>query len=148
MRGRPEKYKADKFPHRVKLLAEKGFTDKEIAELLDISEATLNNWKKEHEGFFESIKAGKAKADADVERSLYERATGYSCQEDKIFYDPKLGKCIVQPTIKHYPPDPVSMIFWLKNRRPDLWRDKIDHEHTGKNGGPIEISYVKDFEGV
>ena len=30
---------------------------------------------------------------------------------------------------EHYPPDPTSMCFWLKNRRPDRWRDvqNIDH---------------------
>ena len=34
------------------------------------------------------------------------------------------GKPIRVKTTKHYPPDPTSMIFYLKNRRPDRWRDK------------------------
>jgi hypothetical protein len=40
--------------------------------------------------------------------------------------------------VRHYPPDPTSMIFWLKNRQPQDWRDKQEHEHTGPGGGAIE----------
>jgi hypothetical protein len=29
-------------------------------------------------------------------------------------------------------PDTTACIFWLKNRRKDEWRDKLDHEHSGK----------------
>jgi hypothetical protein len=49
------------------------------------------------------------------------------------------GEITVTPLVKHYAPDPVACIFWLKNRRPDLWRDKVDHSLTGKDGGPIII---------
>ncbi|EFB1429709.1 terminase, partial [Escherichia coli] len=40
---------------------------------------------------------------------------------------------------KYYPPDTTAAIFWLKNRQKDKWRDKVDHELTGKDGGAIQI---------
>jgi hypothetical protein len=40
--------------------------------------------------------------------------------------------------VKELPPDTTAMIFWLKNRKRDQWRDRVDNEHTGKDGGPIE----------
>lgn len=41
--------------------------------------------------------------------------------------------------LKYYPPDTTAAIFWLKNRQKDKWRDKVDHELTGKDGGAIQI---------
>jgi hypothetical protein len=43
------------------------------------------------------------------------------------------------PLEKYYPPDTTAAIFWLKNRQKDKWRDKVDHELTGKDGGAIQI---------
>jgi transcriptional regulator with XRE-family HTH domain len=126
--GRPTVF-SDEIKDRVKLFARKGFTDKEIAQGIGITKETLNNWKKKYPDFFTSINEWKALPNAEVERSLFERACGYSHPEDKVFCNN--GEIIVQPTIKHYPPDPTAIIFWLKNRRPDKWRDKQDVEHSG-----------------
>ena len=55
-------------------------------------------------------------------------ANGYSHPAVKVFM--KLdGTTVEHKYIEHYPPDPTSMCFWLKNRRPDRWRDvqNIDH---------------------
>lgn len=127
--GRPSKFNVS-IQKKIKKLALRGFTDIEIAEIVDIKEQTLTNWKKRYPGFFASLKDWKNAADYDIERSLYERAKGYSHPEDKIFCNN--GDIVVQPTIKHYPPDPTSMIFWLKNRQPEKWRDKQEIDLTGK----------------
>ncbi len=119
--GRPTKYKKE-FVETAKFLAEKGFTDKEVSKVLGVTETTLNTWKKNHPEFLVSLKAGKAISDAEVERSLFERATGYSHPEDKIFNDN--GTPLVVPITKRYPPDTTAAIFWLKNRRPNDWREK------------------------
>jgi len=37
-------------------------------------------------------------------------------------------------------PDVTAQIFWLKNRRPDLWRDASRHEMTGPNGELIPLA--------
>jgi hypothetical protein len=78
---------------------------------------------------------GRDIADANVGKSLYDRAMGYSHPEDKIFVHN--GETIIVPTTKHYPPDTASAIFWLKNRQPAKWRDTQNIELSGLNGGPV-----------
>jgi hypothetical protein len=97
--------------------------DSEIAEVLCVSEQTLNTWKEKHPTFLESIKKGKAKADANVAERLYERAMGYSHPETKVFCHE--GEITTYEVIKHYPPDFSSMCFWLKNRAG--WKDVTDY---------------------
>jgi len=128
--GRPSKF--EKVAPKIKLLSRRGFTDAEIAQLLDVTQRTLDNWKKRHDSFFRSLNDWKKLPDKQVERSLFERACGYSHPETKVFtYN---GKILTYEVIKHYPPDPTSMIFWLKNRQRARWRDKIDHDISGDIG--------------
>lgn len=139
--GRPSKYR-EEFNEQARKLCLLGATDKDLASFFEVSEATLNNWKHEHDGFLESLKAGKQLADAAVADSLYQRACGYSHQAVKIIV---VDKGVVhEPYTEHYPPDPTSMIFWLKNRRPDLWRAQPD-EGGGDAPPPVKvIVQVKD----
>jgi DNA-binding XRE family transcriptional regulator len=121
--ARPSKYQPEysRIAHSLALL---GATDSDLAKAFDVSEQTINAWKKDFPEFFESLKAGKHEADNRVVRSLFERATGYSHPEDKIFqYE---GSPVIVPTIKQYAPDTTAAIFWLKNRRPSEWRDKME----------------------
>ena len=109
-----------------------GFTDRELAELFDVSLSTIEKWRRQREEFRNVLKIGKAEADKRVERSLYERATGYSYNTVKIFRD-KNGKVIKVPYVEHVPPDVTAQIFWLKNRDPARWRDAWQVEAvTGK----------------
>ena len=101
-----------------------GLTDEEISERLGVSKATLNNYKIKYPLFLDSLKKGKDIADGKVVESLYKRACGYSHPDVNI--SNYQGKVTITPIIKHYPPDPLSMIFWLKNRQPQKWRDKTD----------------------
>jgi hypothetical protein len=122
-RGRPSKYK-DEFPEQARKLCLLGATDKDLARFFGVQESTLNEWKKVHPEFSESLKAGKELADAVIAESLFHRAKGYSHPE--VHVSNYQGAITITPLVKHHPPDPTSMIFWLKNRRPDLWRDKPD----------------------
>ena len=126
--GRPSKFEQVK--DMLYKMASYGMTDKQMADVVGVSEQTVNNWKLKDPNFLESLKAEKEIADARVERSLFERATGYSHAEDKIFNDN--GTPLVVPTVKHYAPDTTAAIFWLKNRKPKEWRDKQDIEHSGE----------------
>lgn len=124
-RGRPKKIDGLDF-ELVFRLAELGLTDRQIAHALDLCEKTINNYKKENPDFLQSIKNGKALADAKVEKSLYLRACGYEHPEDKFFQHE--GKIITVPTIKHYPPDTAAAFIWLKNRKAAEWKDKSEVE--------------------
>jgi hypothetical protein len=123
--GRPSKFK-EEYNEQVTKLCLLGATDKEIADFFNVDEATINNWKKSKEGFFESLKKGKLIADANVGQALYHRACGYHHLEDKIFNNGEGKPPTIIETTKHYPPDTAAAFIWLKNRRPESWRDKTE----------------------
>lgn len=130
--GRPLKYNKDFHPKLAKLLAEKGLTDAQMAKELGIAESTFHKWKKDYIEFSESLKAAKEEPDNKVERSLFERATGYVNKNAvKIFMPAGAEEPVYAPYVEHVAPDVTACIFWLKNRRPDRWRDKQELEHSG-----------------
>lgn len=126
--GRPSSFKPE-FVEWAEKFAKLGATDADLAASFGVSEVTIGDWKKVHPEFFLALKKGKAFADANVAESLYKRATGYSHPD--VHISNFQGAITVTPIVKHYPPDPVSMIFWLKNRRKDLWRDKQEADGSG-----------------
>jgi transcriptional regulator with XRE-family HTH domain len=132
--GRPSLF--DKYEKIILGIAKYGLTDKQIANAIGIDEATLNNWKKEHKEFFESLKAIKEEADRTVVDSLYNRALGYNLDEVtkelRMNTDGEKELVVTKVVTKHIVPDTTAQIFWLKNRQPDKWRDKQDIEHSGE----------------
>lgn len=136
--GRPSDYR-EEYADQARKLCLLGATDKELADFFGVCEATINNWKIDYPQFLESLKAGKASADAEVAEKLFRRALGYSHDAVKIVADAKSKEEHVVHYTEHYPPDTTAAIFWLKNRQRDKWRDKIDQELTGANGGPVVI---------
>jgi hypothetical protein len=141
--GRPTKY-LPKYAKEVFKLCLLGATDKEIADFFEVAESTVNLWKLEHKKFSESIRAGKRQADTQVANSLYRRALGYTFDEihsEKLDIDGSVtvtdkGELSNEPTFrkkmikKEVAPDVNAAIFWLKNRRPDLWRDKTEVDNN------------------
>jgi len=121
--GRPSKYKPA-FNQQAYKLCLLGATDKELADFFEVNEDTINTWKKAYPKFSESLKRGKVMADSIVAEKLFHRATGYSHPDSQVFI--YYGKPIVVKTVKHFPPDTVAAIFWLKNRAKATWRDKQD----------------------
>ncbi|QSB03228.1 helix-turn-helix domain-containing protein [Methylomonas sp. EFPC1] len=101
-----------------------GATDAQLAGFFGVSEKTINTWKKQAPEFADSLKRGKTLADAQVANSLFHRATGYSHPETKVNIAD--GQVILTDVTKHHPPDTTAAIFWLKNRQPDKWRDKVE----------------------
>jgi hypothetical protein len=110
-------------------LASLGATDREMAEFFDVSVRTFHRWKHTHEGFADELRLGKEAADARVEQSLYHRAVGYSYDAVKIFQHN--GSPVIAEYVEHCPPDTTAAIFWLKNRRPEDWREKSSVEMSG-----------------
>jgi hypothetical protein len=137
--GRPSSYR-DEFAKQAVKLCRLGATDADLAAFFEVDERTINRWKAVQPEFCQSLKDGKALADAEVGNSLYRRAVGYDHEAVKIVADAKTGAEHIVPYIERFPPDTTACIFWLKNRRPDLWRDRFAHEHSGPDGGPVEIA--------
>ena len=127
--GRPTDYKPE-YAIQAGKICLLGATDKKLADFFEVSEVTINAWKKKYPEFLKSIKESKDIADGNVAKSLYERANGYSHPD--VHIGNYKGMPIITDIIKHYPPDATSMIFWLKNRQPEKFRDKQDIEHSGK----------------
>ena len=105
-----------------KAAARFGAIEEEIADELNIGITTLERWKKYYPEFRAALKVGKDVFDDRIERSLAQRAIGYSHPAVKAFMT-RDGKIIEHKYIEHYPPDTTAALFWLKNRRPDRWRD-------------------------
>lgn len=126
--GRPSSYKPE-YAEQVAKLCALGATDVDLADFFGVSITTICNWKTSHEEFLVALKGGKEPADERVERSLYQRANGYTHDAVKIFPPKGDGAPVIVPYREHVPPDTTACIFWLKNRRPDLWRDKHEMEH-------------------
>lgn len=103
--------------------ARDGLTDEQIAEKIGCGVRTLYDWKNRFPQISQALKKGKEIVDIQVENALLKRALGYDYQEQRIEKSDKDGTKIVQ-TIHHVPADTTAQIFWLKNRRPDKWRDK------------------------
>lgn len=152
--GRPSSFHSYMI-EQVYKLALLGATDPQLADFFDVTRATINNWKNDYPEFLDALKRGKGEADAKVAEALYHRALGYSCPDLKVtVHKSKDGKggfkteIIETPYVKHYPPDTTACIFWLKNRQRQDWRDVQGREHTGKDGGPIQLQPKVDLSDV
>jgi hypothetical protein len=134
--GRPTKYKPE-YAEQARKLCALGATDAQLADFFEVSISTVSLWKVKHQEFSESISIPKEMADSRVEQSLYRRAMGYEHDEVDIRV---VGGEIVETAIrKYYPPDSTAMVFWLKNRKPEQWREVKAVELTGSDGGPVRI---------
>jgi hypothetical protein len=105
-----------------------GATDKDVYDKLGVSKSTYNKWKGQHPGLLSLLKRGKSVADQMVINALYHKATGYSFEEDELFH--YQGSVTKVRVLKHVPPSDTAMIFWLKNRLPEEWKDRIDFNHV------------------
>lgn len=123
-RGRPTKYMPayNELARKAALL---GMTDVETAEFLGVAESTLHLWKLEHPKFSESLYAGKERADAEVAAALYSTATG-GLTVTEIREEPDAeGNIVTKRVIRELPPDVRAQKFWLINRRPADFREKV-----------------------
>jgi len=129
--GRPTSFKPQ-YVKQAKKLCELGATDVNIADFFNVAVSTIYKWKHDYPEFSDALKVGKESADQRVERSLYQKAVGYSYESEKVFQFQ--GGIVRTPTREHVPPDTTAMIFWLKNRKSDVWRDvsKVEHGKAGE----------------
>ena len=106
-------------------MAKAGLTNEEISEAIGTTPSRFSRMLQKHPDFRELLNEAREDPNHKVEQSLFKRALGYQVKE----IVQKAGRP-VQVTIKEFAPDPVSCIFWLKNRSPKRWRDVIEMKHT------------------
>lgn len=134
-KGRYEEWLTKDNLLRIEGWARDGLTKEQIAHNIGIHIGTLCEWQKRFPEFHEALKRGSEPVDILVENALLKRALGYEYEETttEIIQTPYTDKNGNQQTkeqkhirkvVKTVMPDTTAQIFWLKNRRPDKWRDR------------------------
>ncbi|WP_338912767.1 transposase [Clostridium perfringens] len=123
--------------------ARNGLTIEQIAKNLGISKVTFYKYISEHTELSERLKKGKEVVDIEVENALLKRALGYKFDEitKELITDEETGISELKVTkvvTKEVAPDTTAQIFWLKNRKPEEWRDKKEVKHGGNINNPYE----------
>lgn len=119
--------------------ARDGLTDEQIAHNCKISRSTLGDWKRKYPVISDTLKKEKTIVDYEVENALFKRAMGYSYVEEthELVLDKETNQYIERCTkkvTKQVAPDPTSMIYWLKNRQPQKWREKPQEPQKDDEG--------------
>lgn len=110
--GRPSSYRPE-YAEQARKLCLLGATNPEMAQFFGVATSTVSKWLDEIPEFSDALKSGRAGADMEVASSLYRKAI--------------LGET-------------VACIFWLKNRRRDLWRDRPDPVSDDDNTAqPVKV---------
>lgn len=113
---------------------EGGFTDLKLSRLFGVSKSTINRWKHDHPTFWDSIRKGKDEFNvATAENCLLKRLKGFSYKEttkevDGVTKELETTKVVTKQVV----PDTTALIFFLKNRDPERWRDKQEVQHSGE----------------
>lgn len=138
----------------IEQMARDGYRDEDVAKKLGVTRQTIAAWKGKYEDFAEALRKGKDVVDAEIENKLLDNARGYTYWEETQELvderDAVTGRMVkVMKTIKrvkkHVKGDTTAQIFWLKNRKPDQWRDKQHIAHEGQIG-VTNLDYMSDEE--
>lgn len=136
-------------------LIEQGATYKDAAEQVGIGETTFYRWLEEKGEFRESVKrakeTGTLKAVAKVEATLLQLATGYEYEDVRTEYgselNQKTGK--YEPVIKKQvrtkktvPPSTEAIKFYLTNKAPEEWKNRLEQNNTGTLATDLRVNFV------
>lgn len=124
-----------------------GLTNEQIANNIGINVKTLYDWKNKKSDICNALKKGKEVVDIEVENALLKRALGYTVtlKEQKVDKDGCVHDLVKDV---HVPGDTTAQIFWLKNRRKQQWRDKVEYENTGENKNGVIEDLVEALKNV
>lgn len=141
-KGKYEQWLTEEGLLQLEAWARKGLTDEQIAANIGISRSTLNEWKNRFSDISDTLKRGKEIVDIQVENALLKRALGYTYKEitREAQFNPQTEQyemVVTKEVTKEVVPDTTAQIFWLKNRKPEEWRDKKDVEHSGSVNNPF-----------
>lgn len=127
--GAPTKYKPEFHPQLAFRMSLLGADLDRVADAFEIPSGTLDEWISRYPELSDSLRRGRDRADAEMAASLYHRGKGLTITEETAVKH-RDGTVEIVKLRRQLPPDPVSMIFWLKNRQREQWRDVSDHKHT------------------
>lgn len=141
-KGKYEEWLTEEGLLQLEAWARNGLTDEQIAHNMGIVPKTLYRWKEQYCQICQSLKRGKEVVDIQVENALLKRALGYSYKEitRESQFNPQTEQyelVVTKEVTKEVIPDTTAQIFWLKNRKPDEWRDKKNVEHSGSVNNPF-----------
>lgn len=138
--------------------ARDGLTDEQIAHNMGITPSTLYAWKEKYSEISEALKKGKEVVDIEVENALLQKAKGYNAEVRKtfkvkeVYYDSDGRRCEKEHLESavdevHIPADTTAQIFWLKNRKPEQWREKQleQQQNVEEEDDPITKSLKEEF---
>lgn len=140
--------------------ARDGLTDEQIAHNMGIRRETLYDYKNKFPNISNALKKGKEIVDIEVENALHKKALGYNVPVRKAF---KVKEVIYNDNGKkiketehleyadeeiHVPADTTAQIFWLKNRKKNEWRDKVEYETNNDDLNKVKELLAKIEDGV
>ena len=124
-------------------LSRDGLTNEQIANNIGINVKTLYDWKNKESNICNALKKGKEVVDIEVENALLKRALGY--KYDEVTYENGIE---TKRVTKQVAPDTTAQIFWLKNRRKQQWRDKVEVETNGEELNKVRELLTKISDGA
>lgn len=115
--------------------ARDGLTEEQIALKAHIASSTLREWKNKYSAISAALKRGKEVVDIEIENILKKKALGFTqiiakpVKLKTVYYNNgkrEKEEEIIQMVEEeiYIPPSEVAQIFWLKNRKPEQWREK------------------------
>lgn len=140
--GRKSKYQTHVEPKLllIEAWARDGMIQEDIAKKLGVAMSSFSDYKNKFPELSEALKRGQEVVDVEVENALFKRAVGYRYDEvtkeasremDEETGEYKTVMVETKRVTKEVQPETAAAIFWLKNRRPDKWRDKQEIGHSG-----------------
>jgi len=128
--AKPQKPSFSRFLAKdIERYARLGLSHSEIAALWEVAPATVSGWIKRYKGLRDAYSRGRSVADAKVAAALYKRATGFSVTERHV--TTTQDGIILKTIDKHFAPDVGAIKFWLTNRQPEHWRDRVEAQVDG-----------------
>lgn len=134
--ARPSKYK-EEFAEQAEKLARLGMINDEMAKFFEVGGGTFDRWIATIPEFKDALLRGRKLANANVADALYKRAIGF--EHDDVDIRVVKGKIRKTKIRKIYAPDTAAAFIWLKNREPDLWRDKTDPKDSTDLPPPVKV---------
>ena len=133
-RGRPRKEFHESYITLARELMSAGFTRERLALELGIGDDLLKEWEQRFPDFAGAIRAGAIIADSAMEMSTYKRGQGYEMTEvhvEEVMDEAnQTVRKVKREITRHVPGDPRCQMFWLRNRRPDKWRESSEAGQT------------------